>query len=74
MATNLQGQILSQLNKLSSHEQERVLDFAKALAPSTGNMSGKELLKFQGGISTADLDRMQKAIEEGCERVDKGEW
>ena len=50
MATNLQGQILSQLNKLSSHEQERVLDFAKALAPSTGKMSGKELLKFQGGM------------------------
>jgi len=74
MTTNLQEQILSQLNKLSSHEQERVLGFVKALAPSTGSMSGKELLKFKGSISTADLDRMKRTIEEGCERVDKGEW
>jgi len=48
VTTNFQEQILSQLNKLSTHEQKRVLNFARALVPSTRRMSGKELLVFQG--------------------------
>jgi hypothetical protein len=51
-----------------------VLAFVKNLVPATGGTSGKDLLKFSGTISQADLQLMAKAIEEGCERIDQSEW
>jgi hypothetical protein len=32
------------------------------------------LLKFSGAIGQADLQAMTKAIEEGCERINRSEW
>ena len=34
---------------------------------------GSSLLSFAGSIPSAELTRMQKAIEEGCERIDLDE-
>jgi len=34
----------------------------------------KNLLKYVGSISKEDLLLMEKAIEEGCERIDVDEW
>jgi len=36
--------------------------------------AGKQVLKFAGAISRPDLKQMQKAIEAGCEQVDRNEW
>ena len=49
-------------------------------APSNGNevlprgASIKDLQRFVGQFSRADLKRMRAAIEEGCERIDPDEW
>ena len=52
-----------------------MLDFARALAVKTPRgVPGKELLSFAGAIKTDDLEIMTKAIEQGCEKVDSGEW
>jgi hypothetical protein len=33
-----------------------------------------DLLKFAGAIEKSELDLMQAAIEEGCEKTDSNEW
>ena len=74
MSPQLREQILQQVASLPPEQQERVLAFAKSLSPVSGGLSGKELLKFKGRIEKADLQVMTKAIEEGCERIDRSEW
>lgn len=66
MSPKLQEELLQRMARLPEEEQERVLAFAKGLAPMTGGMSGKDLLKFSGAIGQADLQAMTTAIEEGC--------
>jgi hypothetical protein len=52
-----------------------VLDFAQALAKRRREgVPGRDLLRFAGTIEKSDLEIMQKAIEEDCERVDENEW
>jgi hypothetical protein len=51
------------------------LEFAKKLPHAKiKGVSGESLLSFSGQISIEDLDLMEKAIEEGCERIDLNEW
>lgn len=69
---DVKDSLISQLDKLPFDLQLRVLDFAKALAPS--GVSGKSLLQFEGSIPLDELLLMTKAIEEGCEKVDSSEW
>ena len=66
MSPKLQEELLQRMARLPEEDQERVLAFAKGLAPTPGGMSGKDLLKFSGAIGPADLQAMTKAIEEGC--------
>ena len=33
-----------------------------------------ELLKFRGMISNEDAEEMKRAIEEGCEQIDREDW
>ncbi len=68
----IKDSLIAQLDRLPYNLQLRILDFAKALAPT--GVAGKSLLRFEGEISTEDLHLMTKAIEEGCEQVDIGEW
>jgi hypothetical protein len=35
---------------------------------------GKELLRFAGILTPEEAELMERAIEEGCERVDQGDW
>lgn len=67
--------ILNQLELLGSQEQEKVLDFAKALVEKRPvGKPGRSLLRFSGVIDKADLKFMEETINEGCERVDSHEW
>jgi hypothetical protein len=70
--TLIKDNLIAQLDKLPYDLQLRVLDFAKALMPQ--GIEGKSLLRFEGTISVDDLQLMSKAIEDGCEKVDIGEW
>lgn len=74
MSPKLREELLQQVALLPEEEQRRVLAFVKGLVPTVGGVSGKDLLKFSGAIGQADLRVMAKAIEEGCERIDRGEW
>jgi len=37
-------------------------------------VTGKSVCKFEGMIPPEDLSVISQAIEEGCEKVDPGEW
>jgi hypothetical protein len=75
MTKRLQGQILDQSSDLPHEQQQRVLEFARALAQSfPAGVPGKELLRFGGIIPRKDLEQMNAAIEDGCERIDADEW
>ncbi|OGW52141.1 MAG: hypothetical protein A2Z50_04920 [Nitrospirae bacterium RBG_19FT_COMBO_42_15] len=71
-ATSIKDNLIAQVEKLPYDLQLRVLDFVKALAPK--GVEGKSLLQFEGIIPPDDLQLISKAIEEGCEKVDIGEW
>ena len=68
----IRDNLIAQLDKLPYDLQLRVLDFAKNLVPK--GVQGKSLLRFEGIISDDDLQLMSKTIEDGCEKVDIGEW
>ncbi|MDI6729165.1 MAG: hypothetical protein QMD44_09620 [Thermodesulfovibrionales bacterium] len=68
----IKDNLIAQLDKLPYDLQLRVLDFAKTLIPK--GVDGKSLLRFEGAILADDLQLMSKAIEDGCEKVDIGEW
>ncbi len=72
MDSSIKDDLITHVENLSTDHQRRVLDFAKSLAPE--GVEGKSLLRFEGIIPADDLEQMSKAIEEGCEKVDIGEW
>ena len=75
MSKNVTGAILEQVRALLPEEQQRVLEFARALATSRPRgVAGKDLLRFAGTIPKDDLKMMCVAIEEGCEQVNANEW
>ena len=73
MTERLQGQILEQISGLPRDQQRRVLEFVRALSTPEG-VPGKELVRFSGLIPKEELEQMNAAIEEGCERIDADAW
>ena len=72
MRVSIKTQILEQVSKLPLAQQRLVLNFASSLMRKTPRgVPGKDLLAFAGCIEAADIKAMSKAIEEGCERVEK---
>ena len=75
----IQSELLSYLGQLPADDQARVVDFARTLAgsaqsPPLRGTPGKELLRIVGMIPPEDLEVMQRAIEEECERIEPSEW
>lgn len=66
-------ELLQQFRKLDEDQQRKVLKFTRSLTRPQG-VPARSLLRFAGSIPKGDLDAMAQAIEEGCERVDPGEW
>ena len=63
------------LDRLSPEQQWRVLGFVEGLSASKPEPTpGSVFLRFAGVISAEDGEAMERAIEEGCERVDEGDW
>lgn len=74
MAT-IDREITELLHRLPELQQQRVLKFARELAEvKPQGVPGANLIAFGGRIAPDDLQRMQDAIEEGCEAVNLGEW
>jgi len=72
---SIKSEIVEQLDALPYELQQRVLDFARALALAVPKgVPGKQLLRFAGAIQEDDLQAMAQAIEAGCERINLDEW
>jgi hypothetical protein len=69
---DVRARIISHLDRLTSQQQQQVLDFAASLVRPTGTPS-EVLRRFAGSIPSDQLDQMEKAIED-CERIDSDEW
>lgn len=72
--SEVKKEVLTLMSRLSEKKQREVLEFAKSLRGKSVGISGKELLKYAGCLPEEVCDRMEKAIEEGCERVDPDGW
>ncbi len=69
--TDLKNKIIDELENLNWEQQKKMLDYLLSLKISQiQGTSGKNLLKFSGAITKGDLEAMEKAIAEGCEKVD----
>jgi hypothetical protein len=68
-------QVVEQLSAMPQPLQQRVLKFVRTLAAfRIRGTPGQQLLRFAGTIPLEDLQLMQMAIEQGCERIDLDEW
>ena len=68
-------QLQQQMERLPSHQQQRVLEFVASLTDANPRgVPGKVLLAFAGMIESSDLLAMSRAIEQGCEKVNGSEW
>ena len=73
--TTVQKQLREQLGHLPAEQQHQVLEFARSLVKAKGNgVPGKDLLRFAGAIDSEDLIDIEKAIHDGCEKVNLDEW
>ncbi|HOO72238.1 MAG TPA: hypothetical protein PK926_10795 [Spirochaetota bacterium] len=71
----IKKKLINDMEKLPLDLQKKVQDFAHALASvQTKGKSGKDLLKFAGTLSDAEAHQILEVIEDGCEKVDNGEW
>jgi hypothetical protein len=73
--TAIKRQILNDLEQLSPEGQERAVQLVHGLiSPPPKGTAGRDLLRFAGTLDDDSAREMLAAIEEGCERVDPGEW
>jgi hypothetical protein len=72
-APTLEEQLSQALERLTSEQQQQVLDYARLLGGDRIGVPGTTLLRFAGLIPPEDLAEMAAAIED-CERIDVGEW
>jgi hypothetical protein len=71
---NSREALIRELEKLDAADQQRVLDFVRALGSSApSGTPGADLAGFSGALSGESVDAMLAVIEEGCERIDE-DW
>lgn len=72
---DLKSKIIDELDNLSWEQQKKMLDYLLSLKiPQIKGTSGKDLLQFCGAITKHDLDTMERAIAEDCEKVEANGW
>ncbi len=72
---SLQDDLLKEVEQLPSAMQQRVLDFARALAESAPRgVPGNKLLQFAGMMTPEEAQEFLQSIDEDCERIEPGEW
>lgn len=73
--TPFENDLLTRVRTLSEDERRRVMSFAEALADTHPvGVPGSTLLHFAGTFEAETLRDIERAVEEGCERVDADEW
>lgn len=77
MNTSIIEKVVKELKTLPQPLQWKVLNFARTLVQGHSKIkgvSGQEILRFAGVISSDDLQLMKEAIEQDCQKVDLNEW
>lgn len=69
-----ENEFLKKLGLLNKEQQNKVLDYVKALLKRTKSNNQHELLQFAGSLNSKDVQEMNSAIEAGCENIEKNEW
>ncbi len=74
--TSVKEQIVRQLDKLTSEQQEALLDYARRLQTMPAGTPGSVLLEHMKDFvfEPGEVDEMMRAIEESCERINPDEW
>jgi hypothetical protein len=73
--SNIKQEVLQAMDQLPEERQHQVLIFARSLSPSLpAGVSGRQLLRFAGMITTEEAQALSQAVEEGCERIDSNDW
>jgi hypothetical protein len=72
---DVRHEIAKQVEALPPEMQEQVLRFVTSLSGSAPKGErGATLRQFASSLDSVSAREMVQAIEEGCERVDAGEW
>ncbi len=69
----LDQQVLQYFHELAKAEQLDALNYLKTLLAKRTDRN-QALLKLAGSIPEDELQRMERAIAQDCERVDENEW
>ncbi len=71
----LEQELIEQVRRLDEEQQRRVLEFAQRLKRRKGT-PGRLFLELTRDIKfhPDDLDVIERAIEEDCERIDLDDW
>jgi hypothetical protein len=73
--TNLQSELVKQLDQLSPAKQRQVLVFARSLAKGRPMcLPGERLLRHAGTMTHEEAQEFLRAIEEDCERIESDEY
>jgi hypothetical protein len=71
MISPIRDEVLRELEKLGAADQQRVMDFLRALGSAKPRGTpGSDLTRFAGTLSEESVVEMMAAIEDGCERID----
>lgn len=68
----IKNALLFELDRLKNEEQRRVLEYARSLHPK--GVPGHVLASKDYGFDAKELDEIERAISEGCEKIDYSEW
>ena len=72
---DIRKELLVALDNLPEEAQRRVAEFARTLtARRSSDLAASALLRLGGCINASDLQKMDEAIQEGCEKVDVDGW
>ena len=72
LTTELSKNIAHFLGQLSDHQKNKLLEFLESMTTEK-KKAKRDLLKFAGSIDQDDLEIMEQAIAEGCEKIDANE-
>lgn len=61
------------IGQLSDYQRIKLLEFLESMT-SRKKKTKTDLSKFAGSIDQNDLELMETAIAEGCEKIDPNEW
>jgi ADP-dependent phosphofructokinase/glucokinase len=72
---DVRHEIAKRVEELPPEMQDQVLRFVASLAASTPKgKHGAAFRQFSSSLDAISAQQMTQAIEDGCERVDAGEW